>query len=80
VSSFQRALPRLFVPSVKTTCNAFLKSVRPLLTDSEYDVMASQAKSFMSSSTSWKANALLTVKSWLAPNYISDWWLKYGTW
>ena len=75
--SFQRALPRLFVPRVSDTIKSFLASVKPLLPADEYTNLSTLAAGFQST-VAGKANLLLWAKSWWSDNYISDWWLKYG--
>ena len=43
---FQALLPALPVPPLGQTCRTYLKSVRPLLTDSEYEATAARVKAF----------------------------------
>ncbi|CAG5088418.1 Oidioi.mRNA.OKI2018_I69.PAR.g11835.t1.cds [Oikopleura dioica] len=44
--SYQGSLPKLPVPAIKDTLNRYLRSVRPLLTDEEYEDMALLAEEF----------------------------------
>eukprot|EP00056_Hartaetosiga_gracilis_P003445 m.63748 g.63748 ORF g.63748 m.63748 type:complete len:794 (-) comp11459_c0_seq2:126-2507(-) len=71
--SFQGVLPNLPVPSLKDTCRRYLESAKPLLDDAEYDRMERLAADFQAEEGFWLQLALV-VKSWLVPNYVTDWW------
>ncbi|XP_013364427.1 PREDICTED: carnitine O-palmitoyltransferase 1, brain isoform isoform X3 [Chinchilla lanigera] len=71
--SYQRALPRQPVPSVQDTVRKYLESVRPVLSDEDFDWTAGLAQEFLKLQASllqW----YLQLKSWWAANYVSDWW------
>lgn len=54
----------------------YLRSVRPLVDDSEYSHLEDLAKEFESTIGS-KLQRYLTLKSWWSTNYVSDWWEEY---
>ncbi|XP_062402574.1 carnitine O-palmitoyltransferase 1, liver isoform isoform X1 [Sardina pilchardus] len=74
--SFQNALPRLPVPSVKGTMRRYLDSVRPLMDDEKYKRMEGLAKDF-EKNLGPRLQWYLKLKSWWASNYVSDWWEEY---
>ncbi|KAM6216558.1 carnitine O-palmitoyltransferase 1, muscle isoform 2-T2 [Rhynchocyon petersi] len=55
---------------------AYLDSVRPLLGDEDYYRMEMLAKEFQDN-TAPRLQKYLVLKSWWAPNYVSDWWEEY---
>ncbi|XP_066127617.1 palmitoyl thioesterase CPT1C isoform X5 [Saccopteryx bilineata] len=74
--SYQRSLPRQPVPSVQDTVRKYLESVRPVLSDEDFDWMATLAQEFLrlqASVLQW----YLWLKSWWASNYVSDWWEEF---
>lgn len=74
--SYQGSLPNLPVPAVKDTVKRYLESVRPLMTDSEFERMATLARDFeltLGSRLQW----YLKLKALWASNYVSDWWEEY---
>ncbi|XP_055588648.1 carnitine O-palmitoyltransferase 1, liver isoform isoform X1 [Uranotaenia lowii] len=74
--SFQGSLPRLPLPKVDETMSRYLRSVRPLLDDSNYTRMERLAKEFQDTIAP-KLQRYLTLKSWWSTNYVSDWWEEY---
>jgi len=74
--SYQGALPKLPVPAVKDTLTRYLRSVRPLLTDEEYEDMALLAEEFQNG-IAGRLQRYLVAKSWWASNYVSDWWEEF---
>lgn len=74
--SFQETLPRLSVPPVKDTMKRYLRSVRPLLDDKNYERVAKEAEDF-EKGIGKKLQRYLVLKSWWATNYVSDWWEEY---
>ncbi|XP_015420930.1 PREDICTED: carnitine O-palmitoyltransferase 1, brain isoform [Myotis davidii] len=74
--SSQRSLPRQPVPSVQDTVRKYLESVRPVLSDEDFDWTAGLAQEFLrlqASLLQW----YLQLKSWWASNYVSDWWEEF---
>ncbi|XP_062032404.1 carnitine O-palmitoyltransferase 1, brain isoform isoform X2 [Lepus europaeus] len=74
--SYQRSLPRQPVPSVQDTVRKYLESVRPVLSDEDFDWTAVLAQEFLKLQASllqW----YLRLKSWWASNYVSDWWEEF---
>ncbi|XP_058036141.1 carnitine O-palmitoyltransferase 1, brain isoform isoform X5 [Ahaetulla prasina] len=54
----------------------YLESIRPLMTDAEFYRMTGLVRDFertLGPQLQW----YLTLKSWWAPNYVSDWWEEY---
>uniref|UniRef100_A0A8C4LHI3 Carnitine palmitoyltransferase 1C n=1 Tax=Equus asinus asinus TaxID=83772 RepID=A0A8C4LHI3_EQUAS len=74
--SYQRSLPRQPVPSVQDTVRKYLESVRPVLSDEDFDWTAGLAQEFLKLQASllqW----YLRLKYWWASNYVSDWWEEF---
>ncbi|XP_039220864.1 carnitine O-palmitoyltransferase 1, brain isoform isoform X3 [Crotalus tigris] len=74
--SYQASLPRLPVPAIKDTMRRYLESIRPLTTDAEFHRMTGLVRDFertLGPHLQW----YLTLKSWWAPNSVSDWWEEY---
>ncbi|KAF7239641.1 Carnitine O-palmitoyltransferase 1, liver isoform [Varanus komodoensis] len=74
--SYQASLPRLPVPAIKDTMQRYLESVRPLMSDDEFQRTAGLARDFertLGPRLQW----YLKLKSWWASNYVSDWWEEY---
>ncbi|EEB10161.1 carnitine palmitoyltransferase I, putative [Pediculus humanus corporis] len=74
--SFQGSLPRLPLPSINDTMKRYLRSVRPLLDDVEYEKMEKLAAEF-ENGIGRKLQRYLSLKSWWSTNYVSDWWEEY---
>ncbi|KAM9632762.1 palmitoyl thioesterase CPT1C [Trichechus inunguis] len=74
--SYQCSLPRQPVPSVQETVRKYLESVRPVLSDEDFNGTAGLAQEFLrlqASLLQW----YLQLKSWWASNYVSDWWEEF---
>ncbi|XP_006868273.1 PREDICTED: carnitine O-palmitoyltransferase 1, brain isoform isoform X2 [Chrysochloris asiatica] len=74
--SYQHSLPRQPVPSVQETVRKYLESVRPVLSDEDFNWTAVLAHEFLKLQASllqW----YLQLKSWWASNYVSDWWEEF---
>ncbi|GAB1604912.1 carnitine O-palmitoyltransferase 1, liver isoform-like [Argonauta hians] len=76
LTSFQGALPKLTVPAVDKTMTRYLRSVKPLLDEDNYKRMEGLANDFKNG-IGKKLQRFLILKSWWAPNYVSDWWEEY---
>lgn len=74
--TFQNALPRQPVPSLQSTVDKFLQSARCLQDDAEYARTKAEAEKFLSGSGPL-LNRLLTLKSYVASHYTTDWWESY---
>ena len=61
---------------MKDTLKRYLRSVRPLLDDNEYENVKKQAEEFQNGIAK-KLQRYLVLKSWWASNYVSDWWEEY---
>jgi carnitine O-palmitoyltransferase 1 len=74
--SYQNVVPRISVPSLADTCTRYLEAARPLLDDAEFDRMKRLAEDFQDNEGAG-LQRLLWLKSWVTPNYISDWWERF---
>ncbi|XP_059169843.1 carnitine O-palmitoyltransferase 1, liver isoform-like isoform X2 [Physella acuta] len=74
--SYQSSLPKLPVPSIKSSVENYLQSVKHLLSDEKYQEMEKLASDF-SKGIGNKLQRYLILKSWWATNYVSDWWEEY---
>ena len=74
--SYQSSLPKLPVPSVSDTLQRYLRSMKPLLSDEEYDDMEKLAQEFQETIAS-RLQKYLVLKSWWSTNYVSDWWEEF---
>uniref|UniRef100_A0A096M908 carnitine O-palmitoyltransferase n=1 Tax=Poecilia formosa TaxID=48698 RepID=A0A096M908_POEFO len=74
--SYQTSLPHLPVPGIQDTLSRYLESVRPLLTDSEFQQMTKLANEF-ESTLGHRLQRYLKLKALWATNYVSDWWEEY---
>ncbi|XP_062318683.1 carnitine O-palmitoyltransferase 1, liver isoform isoform X1 [Osmerus eperlanus] len=74
--SFQNSLPRLPVPSIQDTTRRYLESARPLMDDGQFERMKGLAEDF-EKNLGPRLQWYLTLKSWWASNYVSDWWEEY---
>ncbi|KFD58677.1 hypothetical protein M513_00370 [Trichuris suis] len=74
--SFQGALPRLPLPSLKDTLRRHLESLEPLLEKEQYDRMSRLSEEFQRT-IGPKLQRYLMLKSWFSSNYVSDWWEEY---
>ncbi|KJE92824.1 carnitine O-acyltransferase, variant [Capsaspora owczarzaki ATCC 30864] len=74
--SYQNALPRQSVPALKDTVARYLKTVEPLLSSEEFASVKKNAQDFVNT-TGPAFQRLLLLKSWMADNYVTDWWEKY---
>ncbi|XP_076438763.1 carnitine O-palmitoyltransferase 1, liver isoform-like [Babylonia areolata] len=76
--SYQRSLPRLSVPPLKQTVQKLMASLEPLYMDQpeEFATLQQEAEEFQATVGPTLQKALI-IKSWLSPNYVSDWWEKY---
>lgn len=74
--SYQSSLPRLPLPSVHDTLQRYLRSVRPLLDENNYERTVNLASEF-ENGIGKKLQRYLLLKSWWSSNYVSDWWEEY---
>ncbi|XP_036599506.1 carnitine O-palmitoyltransferase 1, brain isoform [Trichosurus vulpecula] len=74
--TYQRSLPCLPLPSAAGTVAKYLESVQPLLSDEDFQVLSSQAQTFLHTEAP-RLQILLGLKAWWAANYVSDWWGEY---
>lgn len=74
--SFQGTLPTLPLPSLKDTVLRYLRSIRPLTDDQNHHRITNEAHEFQNG-IGKKLQRYLLLKSWWAPNYVSDWWEEF---
>ena len=74
--SYQASLPRLPLPSVHDTLTRYLRSVKPLVSEENYQKLKREAEEF-ESGIGRKLQRYLWLKSWWSSNYVSDWWEEY---
>ncbi|PIK51784.1 putative carnitine O-palmitoyltransferase 1, liver isoform [Apostichopus japonicus] len=74
--SYQGSLPNMPVPALKDTTARYLKSVRGLLEDDEYDRISKLAKEF-EDTVGPRFQRYLYLKWLWSTNYVSDWWEEY---
>uniref|UniRef100_A0A1I8HVA2 Carn_acyltransf domain-containing protein n=1 Tax=Macrostomum lignano TaxID=282301 RepID=A0A1I8HVA2_9PLAT len=72
------ALPRMPVPPLRRTLDQLIDSLTPLYGQDSGQVreFKRQAAEF-EKSIGYKLQRVLQLKSWWAPNYVTDWWEKY---
>ncbi|CAF0973925.1 unnamed protein product [Rotaria sp. Silwood1] len=74
--SCQNLLPSLPLPSLDETLQRYLRSVRPLYDDAEYQRMEKLAEEFKQT-IGRKLQRYLWLKWLISTNYVSDWWEKF---
>ncbi|XP_076852436.1 carnitine O-palmitoyltransferase 1, liver isoform [Brachyhypopomus gauderio] len=74
--SYQMSLPHLPVPTIKDTLERYLVSVRPLLSDGEFERTTRLAAEFERTLGN-RLQRYLKLKALWASNYVSDWWEEY---
>uniref|UniRef100_A0A914ENB6 carnitine O-palmitoyltransferase n=1 Tax=Acrobeloides nanus TaxID=290746 RepID=A0A914ENB6_9BILA len=74
--SFQGSLPSLPVPTLEETLKKHLKSMRPIMNDTDYDELVDLTEKFQKG-LGRRLQRYLILKSWMSINYISDWWFEF---
>lgn len=75
--SYQSSLPKLPLPALKDTIQRYLRSIKPLrATEEQYKDIEKKAIEFQNG-IGKKLQLYLYLKSWLASNYVSDWWEEF---
>ncbi len=74
--ALQSSMPHLPVPALRDTVRKYLKSVVPLLSSDDYERIERAANQFLVKDGP-KLQILLTLRSWLATNWLEEWWEKY---
>lgn len=74
--SFQASLPTLPLPSLQDTVIRYLRSIRPLTDDLNYQRITKEAHDFQNG-IGKKLQRYLLLKKWWATNYVSDWWEEF---
>eukprot|EP00123_Amoebidium_parasiticum_P017009 comp23677_c0_seq4/m.40537 comp23677_c0_seq4/g.40537 ORF comp23677_c0_seq4/g.40537 comp23677_c0_seq4/m.40537 type:complete len:784 (-) comp23677_c0_seq4:394-2745(-) len=74
--SNQSSLPRMPVPSLKHTVEHYLESIKPVFSEEEMAVAKRLGEQFLKNEGP-RLNRYLTFKSWVASNYVTDWWERY---
>eukprot|EP01134_Creolimax_fragrantissima_P005903 CFRG5903T1 len=76
LNSYSTSLPRLPVPALEKTVARYLESVEGPLDATQKAEISALAKGFLANEGP-RLQRFLRAKSWLAENYVSDWWEKY---
>lgn len=74
--TFQSSLPSLPVPELKETVAKYVESARQIQTPEQFAETQKLAASFIASEGP-RLQWFLKLKSWISPNYVTDWWEKY---
>jgi len=74
--SFGLSLPSLPLPPLKQTCDAYLKSVKPLLSSEDYERTKANSQKFQQNEGK-TCQRWLWLKHLFYSNYVTDWWEKY---
>ncbi|CAG7833590.1 unnamed protein product [Allacma fusca] len=72
----QGILPLLPIPNLQDSVNQYLESMKPLVDKEKHEILGRLADEFVKTNGP-TCQRYLVFKSWLTPNYISDWWEKY---
>ncbi|CAI5451026.1 unnamed protein product [Caenorhabditis angaria] len=71
--TWQGVLPWMMPPRVKDTVEKYLKTMKPILDEKEFELLNDQAKEFQETISSGLQNKLW-MKWLISKNYLSDWW------
>lgn len=74
--SFQASLPALPLPNLDDTVQRYVRSIRPLFDDTNYQRIIEEAHQFRNG-IGKKLQRYLFLKQLWATNYVSDWWEQY---
>ncbi|KAI4470727.1 carnitine o-acyltransferase [Holotrichia oblita] len=74
--SLQGSLPKLPLPSLRSTIERYMQSVRPLKDYENYERIKNMSESF-EKGIGPKLQRYLILKSWWSTNYVADWWEEY---
>lgn len=74
--SYQSSMPGMPVPNLNDTIRRYLRTVRPLLDDENYNRIKQAALDFQNGPGP-KLQRYLKIKSYISSNYVSDWWEEY---
>ena len=73
--SCQASLPKQPVPSLKATLKELIESLKPVYgPESEAIVKLKEESKEFERTLGNKLQRILKLKSWWAPNYVTDWW------
>ena len=73
---YQASLPKLPVPTLESTCQKYLETVKPLLTPEAYENTQSSVSSFLASPLAAELQNRLKERAAQPEtlNWLSDWW------
>ena len=72
---FEDSLPRLPVPTLAETCQRYLKSIHPLLTQEEYAASEQAVAKFEKQASTLQDRLVEKAEKPEVKNWIADWWL-----
>ena len=74
--STQSCLPNLPLPTINETCERWLDSVKPLMSEDDYNKAVDMAREF-SHGVGNKLQNYLKFKRLITQNWVTDWWEEY---
>ena len=74
---FQDLLPPLPLPEVKATIEKWLKSIKPLVSEEQYEITAQKAAAFLEKDAA-KLQAWLQERVKTKQNWLEDLWLEFA--
>lgn len=74
--STQSCLPNLPLPTINETCERWLDSVKPLMTEDEYSLAVDLAREF-SHGVGNKLQNYLKLKRFTSKNWVTGWWEEF---
>ena len=75
---YQSTLPHLPVPPLTSTLSAYLRSLRPLLSSTEYQKSEDKVNRFIASETSKILQQRLEQRAQNTENWLAEWWNDYA--
>jgi carnitine O-palmitoyltransferase 1 len=73
---YQDYLPSYPLPSLKKTCNKYLKSVKPLLSKEDYQETEKAVQKFIKKDGR-RLQLILRLRAFRNRNWLNEWWLDY---
>ena len=71
---FEDSLPRLPVPTLEETCQRYLKSLHPLLTNEEYSASEKAISKFQQQAATLQDRLVAKAEQPETKNWIAEWW------
>lgn len=74
--SYQNSLPSIPVPDLNKTITRYLRTIKPLYNEEDFKRIEAEAVKFQNG-VGKRLQRYLIFKSYIAANYVSDWWEEY---